>query len=252
MGGRTLLCTDESCFHATSELEGNSAMVREEVTGVPNTTSVRFEADMILDDELEHRDEMWLPISESRRDSSMWPIQEDFEEKMWQNLKCGSQSTEEEKRAVLELLKNHRAVFPAEDSLLGCCKLPSTVHVIETRSHPLIKQPSRHYGPWKENEIVKQVRDMLRVCVIIPSDSEWASNVVLVPKKAVDVGPQALRLTINYRDLNEITKKSIHPVPNIQSSLDCLGESKIYSSIDLFIDCWNLHIRQEDEEKTAF
>lgn len=41
-------------------------------------------------------------------------------------------------------------------------------------------------------------------------------------------------------------------MPNIQSLLDYLYGSEIYTSIDLFNGYWNLQIRQEDKEKTAF
>lgn len=132
------------------------------------------------------------------------------------------------------------------------CKLPSAVHVIDTEDHPLIKQPMRHYGPWKKNKISGQVKDMLRMGVITPSNSEWSANVVLVPKKSLDGEPKTMPITIDCRDINKIIKTNIYPMRNIQSLLDCLHGSMVYSSIDLFNGYWNLHIRDEDKEKTAF
>lgn len=85
-----------------------------------------------------------------------------------------------------------------------------------------------------------------------PSNSEWAANVVLVPKKAVDGGPKTMRSTTDYRDFSKINKRSIYPMPNIQALLDCLGGSSVYSSMDLFNGFWNLQIRQKNKQETAF
>lgn len=44
----------------------------------------------------------------------------------------------------------------------------------------------------------------------------------------------------------------MYPLPNIQSLLDCLYGSVVYSSIDLYNGYWNLDIKDEHKEETAF
>jgi hypothetical protein len=65
---------------------------------------------------------------------------------------------------------------------------------------------------------------------IEPSQSEWASNVVIVKKK-----DGSLRFCVDYRQLNEGTIKDSYPwaLPRIDDCLDCLGGATWYSTMDL-------------------
>ena len=76
---------------------------------------------------------------------------------------------------------------------------------------------------WEE-EINKQIDEMLGNGVCRPSNSPWSSNVILVKKK-----DGSMRFAINYRLLNDITKKDAYPIPDIQAILDKL-EGSNYSA----------------------
>ena len=60
------------------------------------------------------------------------------------------------------------------------------------------------------------------------------------------------RMAVDYRDLNQITKKDLHPIPNIQMLLDSMAGTSVYTSLDLFSGYWNVEINEEDKPKTAF
>lgn len=69
---------------------------------------------------------------------------------------------------------------------------------------------------------------MLRQNIIRPSESAFSSPVVLVKKD----GGKAYRFAIDYRQLNENTRKQIYFLPLIQDILDEIGGKSIFSTFD--------------------
>jgi hypothetical protein len=57
----------------------------------------------------------------------------------------------------------------------------------------------------------------------------------------------SLRLCVDYRGLNKITKKNRHPLPLISESLARLGRARYYTRIDIRDAYHRLRIRQGDE-----
>lgn len=137
---------------------------------------------------------------------------------MWQTLKFDDQLTEEKKQSLLGLLKEYKQVFPPQTlkSQLGCRKQLSAVHAIESGDHTPMTQA---LGPLKRKENFETSKRYASMGLIMPSISEQAATVVLVPKKAVNGVAKGMRVTIDYSDLNKFTKKSVYPMPNIQSLL---------------------------------
>ena len=88
---------------------------------------------------------------------------------------------------------------------------------------------------------------MLKRGIIEPSYSPWSSPVVIVKKKN---GKD--RFCIDYRKLNNVTKKDNHPLPKIDEMLDKFQGSKWFTSIDLKAGFWNIPVKESDKEKTAF
>lgn len=70
---------------------------------------------------------------------------------------------------------------------------------------------------------------------------------VLVRKK--DGG---VRWCIDYRKLNDVTRKDSYPLPNIEECLDTLAGSTIFSTIDLQQGYHQIEVDQADRRKTAF
>src|ERR1700720_406619 len=61
-----------------------------------------------------------------------------------------------------------------------------------------------------------------------------------------------LRLCVDFRGLNKITKKDRYPLPLIMDLLDSPGKARIYTKIDLQHAYHLVHIAKGDEWKTAF
>ncbi|TAQ83295.1 hypothetical protein B7494_g8382 [Chlorociboria aeruginascens] len=79
------------------------------------------------------------------------------------------------------------------------------------------------------------------------STSPAGAPVMFVPKK--DGG---LRLCVDYRGLNRITKKDRTPLPLISETLDRLSNADIFTKLDLKDAYHRIRIRTGDEHKTAF
>ncbi|GFW16113.1 retrovirus-related Pol polyprotein from transposon 412 [Trichonephila clavipes] len=93
-----------------------------------------------------------------------------------------------------------------------------TKHRIDTGEHPPIKQHPRRLPFAKQEEVQKLIKDMKNNDVIEPSSSPWASPIVLVRKKD---GSTTFR--VDYRWLNDITKKDSYPLLRIVDTLDTLA-----------------------------
>jgi len=88
---------------------------------------------------------------------------------------------------------------------------------------------------------------MLKLNVIAPSHSALASPVEIVPKKNGKA-----RFCVDYRRLNNITKKDAYPLLWMEDCLESLGDAEVFTSLDCTAGYWQVPLRKEDQEKTAF
>eukprot|EP00731_Ephydatia_muelleri_P000272 Em0001g272a len=110
-------------------------------------------------------------------------------------------------------------------------------HSIVTGDAPPIKQPSRPIPVARQHEVRKLLDEILQKDVIQPSASPWASPVVLVQKK-----DGTMRFCIDYRKLNAVTRKDAYPLPRIDETLEVLGGSKWFSTLDLLSGYWQVEV----------
>src|SRR5581483_1613593 len=61
-----------------------------------------------------------------------------------------------------------------------------------------------------------------------------------------------LRFCVNYKPLNDVTKKDNYPLPRIDKILDSLHEAQWFTTLDLALGYWQIKVCKEDQEKTAF
>ena len=97
------------------------------------------------------------------------------------------------------------------------------------------------------DEVKAHIQEMLNLGAIRPSNSPWASAIVLVRKK-----DGQLRLCIDLRMLNNRTVKDAYSLPKIESILDSLLVAKIFSTLDLKAGYWQVEMAEECKAYTTF
>jgi hypothetical protein len=120
-------------------------------------------------------------------------------------------------------------------------------HAIDTGENaPILCQAYRE--PHRLKPIIREIiTDMLKNNLIRPSKSPWAFPVVIVPKP-----DGKWRFTVDYRKLNNIVPRDAFPLPLVADHLASLGEAKWFTVLDLVSGYWQIPVREEDIEKTAF
>ena len=152
---------------------------------------------------------------------------------------------ESEKNLIYGILKQHEKVISQGPNDLG--SVSSIKHKINTGDAEPRKAPMRRMSPVKRDIIRQELNDMLKAEVIEQSESPWSSGVVLVNKK--DGGR---RFCVDYRALNEVTKKDSYPLPRADDVLESLSGARYFSHFDLVRGYWQFEVEEADREKTAF
>ena len=147
------------------------------------------------------------------------------------------------RRKVVTLLRKYADVC---DGRLGTIKgAPHRIDIIPG-AKPVFQQPYR-CGIERRKAEEAEVARMLKAGVITPSNAEWASPVILVPKP-----DGSLRFCVDYRKLNGITVRDSYPMPRMDECIDSLGSATVFSTLDCNSGYWQLPVAREDQDKTTF
>ena len=153
---------------------------------------------------------------------------------------------EPQKQSLRSLLYQYKDQFSRSSHDLGCTNLVE--HTIKTvpDCKPVKLRPYRI--PLAKREFAEnEIEAMAEEGLIEPSYSTWSAPAVLAPKR-----DGSLRFCIDYRRLNELTIPDSHPLPWIDDTLDALGGSSWFSTLDLKSGLHQVSIAEEDRPKTAF
>jgi hypothetical protein len=138
------------------------------------------------------------------------------------------------------LLTEFESVFSEPTTLPPRRALDHSI-TLDNTAQPVNSRPYR-YSPLQKDEIERQVAEMIRAGVVMPSMSPFASPVLLVKKK-----DGSWRFCVDYRKLNSLTIKNKFPLPIVDELLDELAGTKFFSKLDLRAGYHQIRMRPEDE-----
>ncbi len=142
------------------------------------------------------------------------------------------------------VLKKYSSAFSRGSEDLGRASL--IFHKIDTGDGGPIRQGMRRI-PQQIPVLKEEIDKLQKAEAIEPSISPFASPVILVRKK-----DGTMRLCIDFKKLNAITKQNAHPLPRIEDIFDTLSGSKYFTTLDMAMGYHQVEVHPDDREKTAF
>ena len=157
-------------------------------------------------------------------------------------VKLDDQLTNAELKEVAELLHDFDDVF---SDLPGCTNLIEH-EITLTSAEPVRSTP--YAVPFSLRDgLANDIKAMMESGIIQPSNSPYASPVVLVGKK-----DGSNRLCIDYRKLNKITVFDPEPMTTSADVFEKLCNARYLTTIDLAKGYWQIPVAKDDVPKTAF
>ena len=150
--------------------------------------------------------------------------------------------SQQQKRDVCRLLGNFHDVMT---DLPG--KTSITAHDIKLTSDEPIRSRPYPLPHALRDTVQDEVKTMLEMQVIEPSESPYASPIVLVKKK-----DGTNRFCVDFRKLNRITIFDAEPMPNPDDIFACLANDVVFTKLDLTKGYWQIPLKDDIREKTAF
>ncbi|KAD4887896.1 hypothetical protein E3N88_19968 [Mikania micrantha] len=167
-----------------------------------------------------------------------------------------------EKAKLLEVLKTHKkAIAWKIMDIKGINPSFCTHKILMEEDFKPVVQHQRRMNPNMQDVVKKEVIKLLDAGLIYPiSDSPWVSPVQVVPKKGGmtvitneknELIPThtvtGWRVCIDYRKLNNATKKDHFPLPFIDQMLERLLGKTYYCFLDGFSGYFQIPIAPEDQ-----
>lgn len=157
---------------------------------------------------------------------------------------------EKEKTILKNILQEFPNIFQTPDS-----KLTFTTRVkatIRTTDNDPVYIRSYPYPYGLKDEVEKQINKMLKDGIISPSKSPFNSPLWVVNKKLDASGERKYRIVIDFKTLNSKTIADKYPMPEIAAVLADLKNNNYFSTLDLAMGFYQVELKREDREKTAF
>ena len=164
------------------------------------------------------------------------------------------------------LRENKQALGWKITDLRGISPEVCTHHIYLEEEAKSVRQPQRRLNPHMQEVVRAEVIKLLQAGIIYPiTDSTWVSPTQVVPTKSGvttvhnekgEEMPTRLttgwRVSIDYRRLNEVTRKDHFPLPFMDQLLDRISSQPFYCFLDGYSGYFQIEIAAEDQEKTTF
>ena len=98
-------------------------------------------------------------------------------------------------------------------------------------------------NPMKLQYFREEVQYLLDSDFIEPSQSDWSSSCILVPKPN-----GTFCVCTDYRKVNSVTKTDSFPVPKMDDCMDNSGQAKHVTKFDLLKGFWQIPLMYRSKE----
>ena len=102
-------------------------------------------------------------------------------------------------------------------------------------------------NPMKLQYLRNEIQCLLDNDFIEPSQNDWSSPCILVPKP-----DGTFRMCTGHRKVNYVTKIDSFPVPRIDDCIDNIGQAKYVTKFDLLNGFWQIPLRDRVKEVSVF
>ena len=144
-----------------------------------------------------------------------------------------------------QLLQSYRDCVAFGLVEIGCLKgIKMKIELIDEK--PVVYRPYR-LSYVERGQVQEIVNELLENGIIQESSSNYSSPILMVKKKS---GEQ--RLCVDYRALNNKTKKDCFPLPLIDDQLTNLSGNTIFTTLDLASGYYQIPMSKESQHLTAF
>ena len=151
----------------------------------------------------------------------------------------------EESEKVLNMIFNTKEALSTGEFDIGKAKV--TPHSIELTDYTPIWQKPRRFADPVNDEIKRQCDELELLDIIEKCDSPWSSPVVPVRKS-----DGSLRLCVDYRKLNKVTKQENFPMPNLSDAIYSAHNVKYFTKLDLIKGYYQVPIHPDSRQFTSF
>lgn len=153
--------------------------------------------------------------------------------------------SDHDRNKIYDMLMSVSEALSTGDADIG--KADVQPHHIELTDYTPIWQKPRNFPDPVNNEIENQCQELLSNDIIEYSNSNYSSPVVPVRKS-----DGSLRLCIDYRKINSITKTEKFPMPNVANCIYQAHNIKFFTTLDLVRGYYQIPLDENSKQYTAF
>jgi hypothetical protein len=177
-------------------------------------------------------------------------LRQEVQEKIYDDeAKHTAMITQSDRHAIWQAIEPYLHVFDTREYGEARDISGHTIeHTIDTSDAKPSNSRAYRQAPAMANIINETIERLLKTGAIRPSNSPWASPIVLVKKPGIN----KWRMCIDYRAVNEVTQPDVYPIPPIDTLLYSMQGAKVFTTLDLQDAYHQIKVAEQDIPKTAF
>ncbi|EGT54255.1 hypothetical protein CAEBREN_31218 [Caenorhabditis brenneri] len=151
------------------------------------------------------------------------------------------------KAEIRKLVSKYPEAFVLSNGKIGKFTGVTTHHIPLLDEHTIPKARPYRMNPEQKEKLEKELHKMQADEHIEPSSSPYSSPLLIVPKKNGDI-----RIVIDYRKLNLITRPRTYIMPHTLDVTEEASKGKIFSVFDIASGFHHIRMNEDHKQRTAF